>query len=242
MSARKDIKIAFPLRGFIKCETCDKELTGSLSKGRSNLYPYYRCNNNLCSNYGKSIKTNQVHKDFVSILIKLSPKQELMELFKAIMIDVYNKRISAQQSNKNDLLSKTNKLDTEINACLDKLLKSASETVNKALEKRIEELEQEKNILNETIKSKERTNYNFETALKMAIDFMKNLGSNWENGTFEDQRLIIDLAFQCKITYKKDLGFGTVDSALPLKVFTLSGDNGSSLVEMPGFEPGSATV
>lgn len=33
----------FPLRGFVRCETCGRPLTGSWSKGRSGHYAYYHC-------------------------------------------------------------------------------------------------------------------------------------------------------------------------------------------------------
>jgi hypothetical protein len=33
----------FPLRGFVRCETCSRPLTGSWSKGRNGHYAYYHC-------------------------------------------------------------------------------------------------------------------------------------------------------------------------------------------------------
>ena len=33
----------FPLRGFVRCETCGRPLTGSWSKGRNGHYAYYHC-------------------------------------------------------------------------------------------------------------------------------------------------------------------------------------------------------
>src|SRR5215204_3937405 len=33
----------FPLRGFVRCESCGRGLTGSWSKGRSEYYAYYHC-------------------------------------------------------------------------------------------------------------------------------------------------------------------------------------------------------
>lgn len=33
----------FPLRSFVRCESCDRGLTGSWSKGRSGYYAYYHC-------------------------------------------------------------------------------------------------------------------------------------------------------------------------------------------------------
>lgn len=33
----------FPLRGFVRCETCGRPLTGSWSQGRNGCYAYYHC-------------------------------------------------------------------------------------------------------------------------------------------------------------------------------------------------------
>ena len=33
----------FPLRAFVRCESCGRGLTGSWSKGRSEYYAYYHC-------------------------------------------------------------------------------------------------------------------------------------------------------------------------------------------------------
>jgi hypothetical protein len=34
---------SFPLRGFVRCESCGRDLTGSWSKGCSEHYAYYHC-------------------------------------------------------------------------------------------------------------------------------------------------------------------------------------------------------
>jgi site-specific DNA recombinase len=40
---RKRAHPDFPLRGFVRCESCGRGLTGSWSKGRSEYYAYYHC-------------------------------------------------------------------------------------------------------------------------------------------------------------------------------------------------------
>lgn len=42
-SPRRQIDPDFPLRGFVRCETCQRPLTASRSKGRSGYYAYYHC-------------------------------------------------------------------------------------------------------------------------------------------------------------------------------------------------------
>ena len=40
---RKRAHPDFPLRGFVRCESCGRGLTGSWSKGRNDYYAYYHC-------------------------------------------------------------------------------------------------------------------------------------------------------------------------------------------------------
>ena len=40
---RKRAHPDFPLRGFVRCDSCGRGLTGSWSKGRSEYYAYYHC-------------------------------------------------------------------------------------------------------------------------------------------------------------------------------------------------------
>lgn len=112
----------------------------------------------------------------------------------------------------------------------------------KHLRKKIEELEKEKALLTEKKNFLNKPIYDFGTAVKYAIGFIKNLILMWKNGDLQEKRLLMDLAFKHKIPYEHKNGFGTAEFLLPLKVYTLSKSNNSHLVEMPGVEPGSTKV
>ena len=78
----------FPLRRFVRCESCRTPLTASWSKGRTNRYPYYHC---------RSCKVVKVRKErleasFVSLLDRLQPHAGYMRLFRAVVIDVWKAR------------------------------------------------------------------------------------------------------------------------------------------------------
>lgn len=68
----KVIRPEFPLRSFTRCVNCESTLTGSFSRGRSNIYPYYHCFNKACdlrANY----PLKHVHTEFQSFLSDVSP-------------------------------------------------------------------------------------------------------------------------------------------------------------------------
>ncbi len=77
----------FPLRAFVRCE-CGAPLTGSWSKGRTKRYAYYRCPRSGHVNVAKPT----LERGFTDLLatLKLAPKYHA--LFRAIVLDVWEKR------------------------------------------------------------------------------------------------------------------------------------------------------
>jgi site-specific DNA recombinase len=70
----------FPLRGYVRCESCGKPLTASWSKGRSNYYAYYHCRPG-CRTAMKIAKT-KLEELFVDELTRLQPTAGFMRLVK----------------------------------------------------------------------------------------------------------------------------------------------------------------
>ncbi len=68
----------FPLRGFVRCDTCRHGLTAAFSRGRSSTYPYYLCSLRGCAKRGKSLPAAYVHAEFMSFLDEIAPRQEVI--------------------------------------------------------------------------------------------------------------------------------------------------------------------
>lgn len=67
--ARKDISADFPLRGFILCDDCSRPLTANWSKSKTGArHAYYICRNKACVSHGKSIRRDDLEKDFEGLL------------------------------------------------------------------------------------------------------------------------------------------------------------------------------
>ncbi|HUN84804.1 MAG TPA: recombinase family protein [Terracidiphilus sp.] len=75
---RKGIRSEFPLRGFTRCANCECYLTGSFSRGRSNVYPYYHCHNRVCDARG-NYPLDRVHSEFLSFLNAGSPDAKALD-------------------------------------------------------------------------------------------------------------------------------------------------------------------
>ena len=93
VTPRKRHNPDFPLRHFVRCGSCDKPLTGSRSKGRNAKYPYYHCANKNCERK-VSVKGEKMERQFVEFLKQLRPREEFIQLFRAVVLDVWNKKQS----------------------------------------------------------------------------------------------------------------------------------------------------
>jgi site-specific DNA recombinase len=69
----------FPLRGYVRCESCGKPLTASWSKGRSDYYAYYHCRGRCRA---VNISKTKLEELFVNELTRLQPTPGFMRLVK----------------------------------------------------------------------------------------------------------------------------------------------------------------
>ena len=105
----------FPLRGFVRCETCGRPVTGSWSKGRNGHYAYYHCQKPCRSvNVGKAA----LEGAFVDELALLQPTPGYMRLVKDRILYVWeqrraeaNDRTTEQQRRVSAIQQKMDKLD-----------------------------------------------------------------------------------------------------------------------------------
>ncbi len=79
----------FPLRGFERCETCGRPLTGSWSKGRNGHYAYYHCQRQCRA---VNISKTTLEGAFVDELALLQPTPGYMRLVKDRILCVWEQR------------------------------------------------------------------------------------------------------------------------------------------------------
>ena len=77
----------FPLRRFVRCAHCNTPLTGSFSQGRSKRYAYYSCRNTACR--GVKVPRATLETAFITFVEGLAPRQDFIELFRAIVVDTW---------------------------------------------------------------------------------------------------------------------------------------------------------
>lgn len=86
----------FPLRGFVRCDSCGRGLTGSWSKGRSDYYAYYHCRPGCRA---VNITKATLEGLFADELAKFQPTPGYMRLLKESVLQIWKARKAAVRDN-----------------------------------------------------------------------------------------------------------------------------------------------
>jgi site-specific DNA recombinase len=99
----------YPLRGYLKCERCARMLTASGSRGRNTYYFYYHCQ----ASCGIRHKANLINDQFINFLAALIPNSGFKILAKEIARDVFKQQTADKTSNRLQLISKLDALNSK---------------------------------------------------------------------------------------------------------------------------------
>jgi hypothetical protein len=91
-SPRKRAHPDFPLRGFVRCQSCGRGLTGSWSKGRSEYYAYYHCRPGCRA---VTVSKAKLEGLFADELALLQPTPGYMRLLKESVSQIWKARKAA---------------------------------------------------------------------------------------------------------------------------------------------------
>ena len=104
-----------------------------------------------CSSYRKSIKREVIEAEFEQFLLSLKPTKELFNLALTMFKELWEYRLEFQKTNSKSLQLEINKTEKKIGQLLDRIVDAESTSVVSAYEKRIGELQLEKQIMQEKI-------------------------------------------------------------------------------------------
>ena len=79
----------FPLRGFVRCESCGRGLTGSWSKGRREYYAYYHCRPGC---HATNVTKAKLEGLFADELARLQPTPGYMRLLNESILQIWKAR------------------------------------------------------------------------------------------------------------------------------------------------------
>jgi site-specific DNA recombinase len=225
----------FPLRNFIRCPKCGQKMTGGWSTGSKKVkYAYYHCRTKGCS---LNAKKEDTETRFVEHLRSLEPKKDILALFRAIALDVWNRSNTERVNDTKRLEAELLSLEKERDKVEDLKIKDVfddityrrrSAEIRSQMDQKRTELDEENTKLSD----------NIEGCLQYCEYFISNLAGLWTNAGLDLKQRVQTLVFPDKI-YFDGQTFRTAVTALIFKQLQQIQAPESQVVAPWGFEPQS---
>ena len=216
--ARKNLNEDFPLRGFVLCGDCDKPLTACWSKGSRKKYPYYLCDTRGCASYRKSIPRQRIEGDFAEIVRALQPTDNLVKIATKMFKNAWQQRTEQARFRFEAFKQEARNIETEIEKLLERILSASNATVIAAYESKVEELERKRRLIDEKLAVKPPQDDRFAEIIEHAMQFLATPWILWQKDEYALKRLVLRLAFADRISYCRNQGYRTPQTALPFRV------------------------
>ena len=150
--------------------------------------------------------------------------------------DLWGYRVAFQKNQSKALEQEVSKTESKIEQLLDRVVDAESEGVVSAYEKRIGELQLEKQIKQEKIAKCGRPIRDFDESFRTAINFLGNPHQLWATGHMADRHAVMKLTFTDKLGYVRGEGFRTPETALPFKALRGISGGENKMVRPERFE------
>lgn len=222
----------FPLKRFLKCPECNKNLTGSYSKGRNKKYPYYHCTTKSCS--FKPIRKEHAEDLFINYLRSFELKDKIInKIFDNLksLIDKKqedNKKTIANLKKEITLLEKKKERieDLVIDGIFSKdtYLKKINDVQTEILTKKIQLSDYESCIIN------------YDELIDYGREFLLNLSSLWLKLDNSNKRKLNSIFFPGGL-YLENNEFRTAQISPILAIIQTQNDVKSNLAPQLGLEP-----
>lgn len=186
----------FPLRRIVKCGQCGTPFTGAWSKGKRSKHAYYFCRKRCGT---PSVKAYEVDFSMVKLLELITPTNDFLEAFIALLRRTYYKRVAQLQKRKNEADTELKRLHTLRQSLIEKNLSGTySDEIFKEQNKLIEE-----QIITVQI-SKDDTvlaKYNLESIVTFMKEKFENLGETYQESDLSQIRVLLGSIFPSGMTW-----------------------------------------
>ena len=223
----------FPLRGFVRCESCGRGLTGSWSKGRREYYAYYHCRPGCRA---VNVTKGKLEGRFADELALLQPTPGYMRLLKESVLQIWK----ARKATVREELATAERIAKAIQDKLDRLdeafLFERSIDID-TYDRHAEKLREELTLARIDRHSGQLDELDVEGILAFAERVLPRAADLWVQASLEQRQRFQQLFFPEGIAFD---GNGFVRTGVTAQAFSylqpIEGGN-ESLVDLTGIEP-----
>ncbi|WP_227271256.1 recombinase family protein [Roseobacter weihaiensis] len=226
---RANIGDDFALRGYVCCDACEAPLRSCYTQGGSGgRYAYYLCHTKGCSEYGKSIRREQLEGEFETLLKSLRPAMPLYRIVRDMFWDAWEQRNAQSGQSRKSLANSLRKIESQIDTFVDRIGEASSPAAIAAYERKISALEEERLLAEEKLTGIGAQNGGKDREAKEKIElslaFLANPWKLWETGDKTLRKLVLRLTFLERLRYCRSEGHRTPQVTVPFTFFEISGE------------------
>lgn len=191
-------KEQFPLRGFMECRKCGKNISGSASRGAGgDRYHYYHC---TCG-CDERFKASVANDSFRQFLDTYKPNPAVLDLNYQILLDYF-------QSQKNSDQAELKKVDDDLNKSKTRLQNVQHLMLDGDIDaKEYKEIKAKLEIRNDELLRKRASlcsaQEDFVGYLKKGAAVLRSLDVLYDNASVSDKQLIISSVFPEKLIFEE---------------------------------------
>ena len=190
----------YPLRGLLLCSNCNNPLYASApAAGNGQASPRYHCARKSCKGLVPSVKASLVHDEFVTMLERIRPSDEILNLYKQVLIKESNAALSnlnQRISSKRDKLDEISELRTK---AIDRFI--SEELTKDEKDSYIDRLDTQKLEVSEELDRLEQQQTIRETDIELAINVMGNVNKQWAVSEIDLQVRFQSMLFPRGVVY-----------------------------------------
>ncbi|MGE5446573.1 MAG: recombinase family protein [Ignavibacteriales bacterium] len=197
----------FPLRKTVMCGACGRPLTGSRSRGNGGAYSYYHCHNKNCSQYGKGTGKENLEREFLQCLKKITPKEEFLGVFSKTVLDLWQNQGKSSESEVKKYEHQLTMLEARRKRIFE--MREEGSYTREEFQERKEEIENEIASVKISLSESKIDQFDIEGALTYATNFIRNVSRQWFDLSPQFRPRFQKLIFPEGILYQREKGFGT---------------------------------
>ena len=172
------INSTYPLRGLLLCSNCNKALYSSApTTGNGQSSPRYHCARKSCVGKVPSIKAETVHNEFVTALRRIKPSDEILRVYKQVLIKESNAALDNLNSKISHNREKLNKISELRSKAMNKFV--AEEITKEEKDAYTADLDNQKLDVSAELAKLEQQQTLRETDIEQAINVMENVDKQW---------------------------------------------------------------
>jgi site-specific DNA recombinase len=195
---KNTLKEQLPLRGFLECRQCGKNISGSASRGNGGKYYYYHC---TCG-CNERFKAEEANKRFIEFLQSIKPNPMVLDLNYDVLLFEFETKI---KSDRNELT----KIDEEINRNNHRLQNAQHLMLDAEITAAdYKEIRVKISVANDELFRKKAnvssSHDDFREHLKVGATILRNIDLFYQNATLSEKQLIIGSVFPEKLIFEKN--------------------------------------